>query len=129
MKLTVVPNRNSIMANIAIGYAISLGFDRVALGVHAGDHAIYPDCRPLFIKALAVLAEVANYKAIDIYTPFLHLSKGQIVGEGIKYDVPYAFTHTCYKGTYPACGKCGSCCERREAFAQNNKQDPIEYEQ
>lgn len=127
MKATVVPNRNSIMANIAIGWAVALGYDRVALGVHAGDHAIYPDCRPVFIKALSVLAEVANYKAIEIYTPFLYFSKGGIISAGKQFNVDYSLSWTCYKGGEKACGKCGSCVERREAFDVNGVEDPLEY--
>ncbi len=127
MKLTVVPNRNSIMANIAIGYAVSLDFDRIALGVHAGDHAIYPDCRPSFVKALAVIAEIANYKPIEVYAPFLYMSKGDIVKTGLALDVPYQESWTCYKGEEFACGKCGSCVERTEAFMLNDAIDPIVY--
>lgn len=129
MKATVVPNRNAIMANIAIGWAVALDFDRVALGVHAGDHAIYPDCRPVFIKALAVLAEVANYKAIEIYTPFLYFSKGQIISAGKQFNVDYSLSWTCYKGEQKACGKCGSCVERKEAFEVNGMEDPLIYEE
>ena len=128
MKVTVVPNRNAIMASIAIGYAVSLDFDRVALGVHAGDHAIYPDCRPVFIKALSVLAEVSNYKPIDIYTPYINFSKSNIVARGINLEVDFSLTHTCYKGNDNACGKCGSCKERLEAFKENNIKDPIKYD-
>jgi 7-cyano-7-deazaguanine synthase len=128
MKLTVVPNRNAIMANIAIGYAVSLNFDRVALGVHAGDHAIYPDCRPLFIKALNVLADVANYKPIEIFAPYLNLSKGEIVKRGLDLNVDFGLTHTCYNGKEVACGKCGSCVERVLSFDENDLVDPIEYE-
>lgn len=128
MKKTVVPNRNAIMANIAIGYAVSLGFSRVALGVHAGDHAIYPDCRPLFVKALSVLAEVANYEPIEILTPYLHVSKVEIIQEGIELGVDYGNTWTCYKGLEKACGKCGSCQERCLAFIENKLQDPLYYE-
>lgn len=128
MKLTVVPNRNSIMANIAIGWAVSLGFDTVAIGVHAGDHAIYPDCRPVFIKALSVLADVANYSPIEIYTPFLYADKTEIIAEGLKLNVPYDRTLTCYKGEFKACGKCGSCQERLFSFKENGIEDPVEYE-
>ncbi len=128
MKATVVPNRNAIMANIAIGWAVSLGFDRIALGVHSGDHAIYPDCRPIFIKALSVLADVANYDPIEIYAPYLYTDKIGIVKEGKELGVDYGKTWTCYKGLDLACGKCGSCQERLEAFRKNNLIDPLEYE-
>lgn len=125
MKLTVVPNRNMIMSAIAIGYAVNLDFDEVALGVHAGDHAIYPDCRPAFIDALKQIAAVANYKPIAIYAPFLTADKGDIVIEGTRLGVDYALTHTCYKGENPPCGKCGACQERAEAFAKAGIADPL----
>lgn len=128
MKDTVVPNRNAIMANIAIAWAISSKFERVALGVHAGDHAIYPDCRPVFIKTLSVLAEIVDYEPIEIYAPYLEFSKIDIVSRGLDLNVVYKLTWTCYKGLDKACGKCGSCVERLEAFKENKAIDPILYE-
>lgn len=128
MKKTVVPNRNMIMASIAIGYAVNIGADEVALGVHAGDHAIYPDCRPEFIQSLRDISAIANYEAVKIYAPFLFLSKGDIVKEGLFLNVDYSLTWTCYKGEELPCGKCGSCTERLEAFAVNNSVDPLKYQ-
>jgi 7-cyano-7-deazaguanine synthase len=125
MKSTVVPNRNMIFASIAIGYAVNIDADEVALGVHAGDHAIYPDCRPLFIDKLCACALVANYKPIMVYAPYLNLTKGQIVQEGMVLKVDYSLTQTCYKGDKKPCGRCGSCVERAEAFALNNWKDPL----
>lgn len=118
MKATVVPNRNMIMLSIAIGYAVSLGFDTVATGVHAGDHAIYPDCRAAFIKAMNTAAEIANYQAVEVYTPFLYLTKGQVAAEGLTYGIDFDKTWTCYKGLDVPCGKCGSCTERAEALLE-----------
>jgi len=125
MKLTVVPNRNMIMASIAIGYAVNLDYNEVALGVHAGDHAIYPDCREVFIDALKEIALVANFKAIHIYTPFLHKDKGDIALLGKELGVDYSLSHTCYKGKEIPCGKCGACVERAEAFAKAGIPDPL----
>jgi 7-cyano-7-deazaguanine synthase len=125
MKLTVVPNRNMIMASIAIGWAVNLDFDQVALGVHAGDHAIYPDCRPEFILALSMIAKVANFKPIDIYTPFLNIDKGDIAIKGKELGVDYSLSHTCYEGTEVPCGKCGACQERAEAFKKAGITDPL----
>jgi len=125
MKLTVVPNRNAIFASIAIAFAISSKFDRIALGVHAGDHAIYPDCRPEFIKALKALSAIANYESIEIYAPYLNIDKAEILVDGKKLGVDYLLTHTCYKGTEKPCGKCGSCQERAEAFQKVNLVDPL----
>lgn len=128
MKSTVVPNRNMIMASIAIGWAVNLDYDEVALGVHAGDHAIYPDCRPEFIYVLSLMAKIANFKSINIYTPFLNLSKGDIVKIGTKLNVDYSLTRTCYQKSEEPCGKCGSDIERLEAFEINNLVDPLIYE-
>ena len=125
MKITFVPNRNMIMASIAIGWAVNLGFDQVAIGVHSGDHAIYPDCRPDFIDRLHQTALFANEQAISIYAPFLHLDKGDIVKEGKELNVDYSLTWTCYKGEEKPCGKCGSCVERAEAFAKAGLKDPL----
>lgn len=125
MKKTVVPNRNMIMASIAIGYAVNLDFDRVAMGVHAGDHAIYPDCRPAFIEALNLIAQIANYKPIEVYAPFLHLDKGDIALMGNNLGVDYSLTQTCYEGTEVPCGECGACVERAEAFAKAETTDPL----
>ena len=128
MKQTVVPNRNMIMASIAIGYAVNIDYDGVALGVHLGDHEVYPDCRPEFIYALKVIALVSNYKKIRIITPYLYVCKDGIVKDGIRLKADYSKTWTCYKGGDLACGKCGSCQERLEAFNDNNIKDPIEYD-
>lgn len=125
MKQTVVPNRNMIMASIAIAYAVNLEADEIAMGVHAGDHAIYPDCRPEFIAILRAIAGVANYRPIDVYTPFLFKDKGDIAIRGKELGVDYSITHTCYNGTSVPCGKCGACQERKEAFEKAGIKDPL----
>lgn len=129
MKATVVPNRNMIMAAIAIGHAVNLGYNAVALGVHSGDHAIYPDCRPEFVSALRTASLIANYEPIDVLAPYLHLDKGGIIERGLQIEtMDYSETWTCYKGLEKACGSCGSCQERLEGFEQNGIEDPIEYD-
>lgn len=128
MKLTVVPNRNMIMASIAIGLAVNNGQDAIAMGVHSGDHAIYPDCRPEFISALREVSLIANYEPIDVLAPYLELDKGSIIARGLRIDtMDYSQTWTCYKGLDKACGVCGSCQERLEGFKLNNMEDPIDY--
>ena len=128
MSLTVVPNRNMILASIAIGRAVNNDADAIALGVHSGDHAIYPDCRPEFISALRTASLIANYKPIDVLAPYLYMDKGKIIGRGSTIGVDYKHTWTCYKGLDKACGVCGSCQERLEGFAQNGIADPLDYE-
>ena len=125
MKLTVVPNRNMIMASIAIGWAVNLNYNEVALGVHAGDHAIYPDCRPEFISTLGHIARIANFVPIEIYAPFLNIDKGNIAIIGKELGVDYSLTHTCYEGKEVPCGLCGACQERKEAFEKAGAIDPL----
>ena len=125
MKLTVVPNRNMIMASIATGYAVNINADEVALGVHAGDHIIYPDCRPEFISALRTTTLISNFKPINIYAPFLYIDKADIVKIGKELNVDYSLAWTCYKGEDKPCGVCGSCQERQYSFEKNNIKDPL----
>ncbi len=127
MKVTVVPNRNMVMLSIAISYAISIGASKVYYGAHAGDHAIYPDCRTEFVEAIDQVARICDYHQVSIHAPYLEFNKADIVAEGLKYNVDYQSTWTCYKGEERACGKCGSCKERLEAFAKNHVEDPLEY--
>ncbi len=127
MRLTVVPNRNMIFLSLAIAHAVSLGAGEVYYGAHAGDHAIYPDCRPVFIDRMNAAAAVANYKPVRIVTPFSTMDKGDIVKLGTRLDVPYEHTWTCYKGLEKSCGTCGSCTERLEAFTKVGRKDPLEY--
>lgn len=128
MKQTVVPNRNMIMLALATGYAVSIGAREVYTAVHAGDHAIYPDCRPEFIAAMNQVTEIANYQPVTIQAPYLSQSKIDILKEGLFLDLDYGRSWTCYNGREKACGKCGACTERLEAFEKNNRVDPLEYE-
>ncbi|MYL25862.1 MULTISPECIES: 7-cyano-7-deazaguanine synthase QueC [Halomonadaceae] len=128
MKATVVPNRNMILLSLAIGHAVSRGAEAVWYGAHGGDHAIYPDCRPEFIEQMDRVARVANYEAVRVEAPFMHLTKGQILGEGLAMDLDYSRTWTCYNGRTRACGRCGACTERLEAFAAHGVTDPLPYE-
>ena len=128
MKSTVVPNRNMVLLSMAIAYAVSLEADKVYYGAHSGDHHIYPDCRPEFVEAMNAVSKIANYQAVEIVTPFLHNSKTEILAAGLAMNLDYANTWTCYNGRQQACGKCGSCVERLEAFALQNRPDPLEYE-
>ena len=125
MKLTVVPNRNLSMYSIAIGWAVNSNFDEIAVGVHAGDHAIYPDCRPQFIEKLDELALIANFTPVRVYAPYLLIDKGDIAIKGKELGVDYALSHTCYEGTEIPCGLCGACQERQEAMAKAGLVDPL----
>lgn len=129
MKSTVVPNRNMILLSLAIGYAVSMKAPKVYYGAHAGDHAIYPDCRPEFVQKMNDVSQIANYESVEIYSPYLTVSKIDILTDGLKMGLDYGKTWTCYNGREKACGKCGACQERLEAFEQNNLKDPLPYEQ
>jgi 7-cyano-7-deazaguanine synthase len=128
MKATVVPNRNMIMLSLAIGYAVSIGANKVYFGAHSGDHTIYPDCRPEFVEKMNAVAKIANYQQVEITTPYLNQTKGQILSDGLKMGLDYCQTWTCYNGRSKACGKCGACVERLEAFSNNGAIDPLVYE-
>ena len=129
MKITIVPNRNAIMLAIAFGMAASEKADAVAAAVHGGDHFIYPDCRPGFINAFQDMQRHALDGVADIrlYTPFVTISKADIVTEGAKHGTPFAETWSCYKGGDVHCGRCGTCVERREAFHLTGVDDPTVY--
>lgn len=127
MKKTVVPNRNMIMLSIAAAYAISLRYDTVSYGAHAGDHTIYPDCRPAFIDAMNHAFNLCDWHNVQIHAPFAKLSKTQICSIGHGEQVPFNLTYSCYEGMTLHCGKCGACTERKEAFEQACVVDPTRY--
>lgn len=128
MKSTVVPFRNGIMLAIAGGYAESKGYDCVVLGNHAGDHTIYPDCRDSFIKAFSQALKEGTWQHIELVSPFCNIHKEDIVKIGHDLGVNYEYTYSCYKGHHKHCGVCGTCTERKEAFARAFVKDPTEYE-
>ncbi len=131
MKSTVVPLRNLIFATTAASKLIDIFPNAkkmaVAIGVHAGDHAIYPDCRPDTIARLGSAITNGTDDVVRLMAPFLEIDKATIVNEGIHAEVPFRLTRTCYTSGELACGKCGACIERLEAFAMNNTRDPIQY--
>lgn len=127
MRSTVVPGRNLIFASVLASIAEATGADAVGLGVHAGDHHIYPDCRPDFVFALSGVVRASTEGKVGVYAPFLHVTKADIVREGLRLETPYALTRTCYKAQGTPCGVCGSCRERLEAFELNGVKDPVVY--
>lgn len=125
MRKTVVPNRNMIMLSLAIGHAAAIGADTVLFGAHAGDHAIYPDCRPEFVLKMDSVARLAHYTPIQVAAPFLHMDKGGIAKIGAELELDYGRAWTCYEGAELPCGKCGACVERAEAMAAAGLVDPL----
>ncbi len=125
MRLTVVPFRNLMFLSSGAAFAASVGASTLYMGVHTGDHPIYPDCRPEFIHAARKVLKLGHYDEISLKTPFLNDTKAGIVKAGIQLGVPYELTWTCYKGESLPCGKCGACVERSEAFYENGVLDPL----
>lgn len=147
MKSTVVENRNIIFSAIIYGKALGWANKTeenvvITQGLHAGDHAIYPDCRPESQEMARELYRISNWgsERVDFVAPFINIDKGAVLGAGLCAMQELGFTkvemkkvlkntHTCYdpneKGE--SCGKCGSCTERLEAFAANGMKDPVKY--
>jgi 7-cyano-7-deazaguanine synthase len=127
MKATVVPNRNMLMLSCAIACAVSQDARAVAYAAHAGDHPIYPDCRPAFIAAMTEAARLCAWTPVDLWAPFQLMRKADIVRLGASLGVPFAETWSCYQGGPVHCGRCGTCTERLEAFVLAGIPDPTEY--
>lgn len=133
MKRTVVPNRNATMLAIAYAVAGAKSAHAVAAAVHAGDHFVYPDCRPEFIRwfeamQVPALEDVPEHgQPIPLVTPFLHMTKEQIAALGSELGVDYVNTWSCYEGQEIHCGECGTCVERKEAFHLAEVADPTTY--
>jgi 7-cyano-7-deazaguanine synthase len=125
---TVVPNRNAILLAVAAGFAESLNANTVLYGAHSGDHEIYPDCRKEFIDAFSQAIKLGTYNKIQVEAPYWNMNKTSIIARGIELGVDYSKTWTCYNPQEgQACGRCGSCQERLEAFKNNNLEDPLDY--
>jgi 7-cyano-7-deazaguanine synthase len=129
MKMTIVPNRNAVLLATAFAYAVSIGATRVAIATHAGDHPIYPDCRPSFMMAFQTMQDRAlgEGNEIALWTPYINISKASIVETGYVLGVPYEKTWSCYEGGEIHCGRCGTCVERKEAFREACVIDPTSY--
>lgn len=127
MKKTVVPNRNMVLLSLATAYALRVDAEVVAYAAHAGDHAIYPDCRPEFIAAMRAALSLCDWKPVSLRTPFADLHKADIVRLGHELGVPFEKTWTCYEGGMEACGRCGACVERLDAFRRVGIPDPLPY--
>jgi 7-cyano-7-deazaguanine synthase len=127
MRQTVVPFRNGIMLAAAGGLAESLGAEGLVIAAHAGDHAIYPDCREEFMQGMAAALRHGTYVGVQLLRPFIALTKAQIAAEGARIGVDFSQTWSCYVGGEIHCGQCGTCVERREAFLVAGVPDPTIY--
>lgn len=129
MRSTVVPFRNGIMLAIAAGMADNQGLKQIMLANHAGDHAIYPDCRPAFVDAMDKAVSAGTYEGVRLFTPYTNLTKADIARHGKALGIDYSETWSCYKGGEVHCGKCGTCTERREALREAGINDTTIYEE
>ncbi len=127
MRSTVVPFRNGIMLSVAAGMAEDRTLSRILMANHSGDHAIYPDCRPAFVDAMARAVREGTYNGVELFTPYTHWTKTDIAKRGKELGIDYSKTWSCYKGGDKHCGKCGTCQERREALREAGIVDTTEY--
>lgn len=126
---TYVPFRNANLLSVATSYAESRGAEAIYIGVQASDYSGYPDCRPEFIGAFQKVIDLGTKPDTNIHlkTPFVLLNKTEILRMGMDLKVPYEDTWSCYQNEDAACGVCGSCHFRQEAFHAMGIDDPIPY--
>lgn len=117
LSATIVPFRNGIMLAVAAGLAESRGLARVMMANHAGDHIIYPDCRPEFVAAMDGAIVAGSGGKVSLLAPYTALTKADIARRGASLGVDYSLTYSCYKGGERHCGRCATCRERAEALA------------
>ncbi|MCJ8312167.1 MAG: 7-cyano-7-deazaguanine synthase QueC [Pseudomonadales bacterium] len=132
--VTYVPARNTVFLSVALGWAEVLEADAIFIGVNAVDYSGYPDCRPEFIQAFELLANLATKagvegKKLSILTPLIDLTKAQIIQKGLDLGVDYAQTISCYQADDhgKACGVCDSCVLRKQGFTAAGVKDPTIY--
>ncbi|MEA9564408.1 MULTISPECIES: 7-cyano-7-deazaguanine synthase QueC [unclassified Xanthomonas] len=132
--VTYVPARNTIMLSLALGWAEVVGANDLFCGVNAVDYSGYPDCRPEFVRAFEVLANLATKAGVEgaglrVHAPLQFLSKADIVREGVRLGVDFGLTVSCYRADADgrACGHCDACRLRAAGFADAGVQDPTHY--
>ena len=123
---TYVPFRNGLFLSTAASIALSKDCSIIYYGAHADEAAgsAYPDCSPMFNKAMNDAIWQGSGKQLHIEAPFVNKTKADIVKIGLELNVPYQLTWSCYEGQDKPCGKCGTCIDRAAAFAKNNAVDP-----
>lgn len=134
--ITYVPARNTIFLSFALAFAETIGAFDIFLGVNALDYSGYPDCRPEYIEAFARMANLATAAGAEgkgrftLHTPLIHMTKAQIVAEGMRLGVDYSQTLSCYDPAPDgkACGACDSCLLRKKGFAEAGLSDPTPYQ-
>lgn len=127
MAATVVPGRNSVFISAAVGIADSIDAGGVVVGVHGGDHEVYPDCRPGYVYAMREAMLEATDGRVILTAPLLNDTKAEVVALGARLGAPFHSTYSCYNGGFDHCGRCGTCVERAKAFHVAGVTDPTEY--
>jgi len=133
--ITYVPARNTIFLSYALAYAEVTQCNNIFIGVTSVDYSGYPDCRPEFITAFEILANLATKAGIEgmdrikIHTPLIHMTKAEIIKKGLSLGVDYGLTHSCYNPNEVglACGNCDSCLLRLKGFKKLGVEDPLKY--
>lgn len=132
--VTYVPARNTVFLSLALAWAEVLGATDIFIGVNAVDYSGYPDCRPEFIDAFTVMANLATKIGVEgaklkIHTPLIDMTKAEIIAEGVRLGVDYGVTVSCYQADEDglACGQCDSCRIRRDGFSEAGVADPTRY--
>jgi 7-cyano-7-deazaguanine synthase len=133
--ITYVPARNTVFLSFALAWAEVLGASDIFIGVNALDYSGYPDCRPEFIRAFEQMARLATKAGVEgtqnlkIHTPLIHLTKAQIIEQGMNLGVDYSLTSSCYDPdpSGAACGHCDSCLLRLKGFSEAGSPDPARY--
>ena len=128
MEQTLVPGRNLIFVSFLAAIAESQQAQALALATHAGDHCLYPDCRPSFNTALASTIMESSDGKVCLLTPFDTMDKAAIVALGIRLGAPFHLTRSCYENQPLSCGACGTCRERLAAFVANGIADPLAFD-
>lgn len=134
MVSTYVPFRNGLLLSSVAAVAMSLypGDDvYIYLGAHADDAAgrAYADCSDEFVNAMTDAIRIGTYEKVHVEAPLVNMTKADVVSTGIKLGTPYELTWSCYEGGELACGTCGTCIDRKNAFKLNNMEDPIPYKE
>ena len=134
--ITYVPARNTVFLSFALAWAEVIGSQSIFIGVNVLDYSGYPDCRPEYIKAYEVMANLATKQSIEgtklnIHTPLIHLTKAKIITKGLSLGIDYSKTTSCYQANSDgeACGECDACVLRRNGFDEADVEDPTMYQQ
>jgi 7-cyano-7-deazaguanine synthase len=132
--LTYVPARNTIMLSLALAWAEVLKAQDIFFGVNAVDYSGYPDCRPEYVESFERMANLATKAAVEgkpltLHAPLQHMSKAEIIRQGVRLGVDYGLTVSCYQADEDgrACGRCDSCRLRREGFQSAGVPDSTRY--